>query len=328
MEPKTYNDYKRVFTEKYPHVVACDEWESLICREEELVLLFGKPVKFEDISSVHYSEVDIDDYDELGCKPPVVDGCYKVTGILKVVTESYSGWEQVIDHTFNPDEVYFTLGNRLVELFNELETGRTRSRHHALKLSIGYRTNPVSTWTNGYEEPRYEGLQEYTAMLDDKEWDEVRLGVFGSEYYSLEKNMSGRSRHRIEKEVKMKLDSTLQRDCSPVWIEYWLASGERKRLTAGMRYIDEKDICLMKSRLEMKGEGISREELLCGLEDCFIHEEKWTRETGGLWTKYSLLKRTPSQDEYDYADTWDFYPVRLSDFSKESIVEMLNAINK
>ena len=54
-------------------------------------------------------------------------------------------------------------------------------------------------------------------------------------------------------------------------------------------------------------------------------EETWTRETGHLWNKYFLLRRTPTQEEYDYADTWDFKPVRLRKFPTETIVNMLNS---
>jgi len=66
-----------------------------------------------------------------------------------------------------------------------------------------------------------------------------------------------------------------------------------------------------------------REEVLAGIEDCFMWEKTWTRETGHLWNKYSLLQRTPSQDEYDYADTWNFTPVRLRNFATESILYFL-----
>ena len=67
----------------------------------------------------------------------------------------------------------------------------------------------------------------------------------------------------------------------------------------------------------------SREELLAGIEDRFIWKEVWTRETGHQWENYTLLKRTPNKEEYDYADTWNSYPVRLNTFSTESIIKML-----
>ena len=92
-----------------------------------------------------------------------------------------------------------------------------------------------------------------------------------------------------------------------------------------MRYLNEDDIRLMKSRVEHKGDDISSEELFCGLEDCNIWEEEWTRETGHMWTYHTLMKRTPSQDEYDYADTWKFSPVRLTSFSAKAIIEKLKA---
>lgn len=90
-----------------------------------------------------------------------------------------------------------------------------------------------------------------------------------------------------------------------------------------MRYLSEDDIRLMKSRVKERGENISAEELFGGLEDCDIWEEEWTRETGHMWNYYTLLKRTPSQDEYDYADTWHFSPVRLTSFTAEAIIKML-----
>ena len=93
--------------------------------------------------------------------------------------------------------------------------------------------------------------------------------------------------------------------------------------TGGIRYLTEEDVRLMKSRVEAAGEDISREELIRGLEDCYIWEEEWTRETGHMWNYHTLLKRTPSQDEYDYADTWNFSPVKLANFSKEVIIRML-----
>ena len=62
------------------------------------------------------------------------------------------------------------------------------------------------------------------------------------------------------------------------------------------------------------GEDISREELLSGLENRCIRQEVRTRETGHMWKEYTLLERIPSKEEYDYTDTWRFYPVRLTCF--------------
>ena len=102
------------------------------------------------------------------------------------------------------------------------------------------------------------------------------------------------------------------------------AEGERQRLTKGCRFITREDIDAKLSFLESLGDTLPiREEVLAGIEDCFIWKETWTRETGHLWNKYTLLKRTPTQDEYDYADTWDFNHIRLRAFTTETIIKML-----
>ena len=111
------------------------------------------------------------------------------------------------------------------------------------------------------------------------------------------------------------------------YIEYKWAPGEKERLTADIRYLNLEDVILMKSRVGEKGERISREELLCGLENCCIRQKVWTRETGHMWEEYSLLERKPSKDEYDYADTWNSYPLRLSKFPTETIIKMLEEYN-
>ena len=126
---------------------------------------------------------------------------------------------------------------------------------------------------------------------------------------------------RIKAEVKRVLDNSLGMDCNPIWIEYKWASGEKERLTAGIRYLNLDDVILMKSRVSEKGKNISREELLCGLENCCIRHEVWTRETGHMWETCSLLERNP--DDYDYADTWDTYPIKLTNLSTETIIKEL-----
>ena len=128
---------------------------------------------------------------------------------------------------------------------------------------------------------------------------------------------------RIKGEIKGVLDNSLGMDCDPSWIEYEWAPGEKERLTAELRYLNLQDVMLMKSRVAEKGENISREDLLSGLENCCVCNEVWTRETGHLWEEVTLLKRNPSEDEYDYADTWHTYPLRLTNLSTASIVKML-----
>lgn len=102
------------------------------------------------------------------------------------------------------------------------------------------------------------------------------------------------------------------------------AEGERERMTDGCRFLTQEDIDKKKAYLDSLGTTLpSREELLAGIENCFIWKEVWTRETGHLWELYTLLKRTPSQEEYDFADTWNFYPIRLKEFTTEAIIQML-----
>lgn len=60
-----------------------------------------------------------------------------------------------------------------------------------------------------------------------------------------------------------------------------------------------------------------------GIEDCYIWKEVWTRETGHSWEEYTLLKRTPSKEEYDFADTWQFSPIKLNELSTAAITKML-----
>jgi hypothetical protein len=154
-------------------------------------------------------------------------------------------------------------------------------------------------------------------MLTEKELETVRMMMIGAERASNSMHFS----ERIKAEIKCVLDNSLGMDCAPIWIEYEWASGEKERLTAELRYLNWQDIALMKARVEEKGEHISREELLSGLENCFIRHEVWTRETGHMWETYSLLERNP--DDYDYADTWDTYPIKLSTLSTENIIKEL-----
>ena len=215
-------------------------------------------------------------------------------------SERFPDWEAVVDYLLKPLRIY------------------------PLKLNIRYLTNPHESsfmlWP--YNEPKkYAGEQIYTVMLTEREQEIVRMEMFGAKETSSTRTFY----ERIKTEIKSVLDKSLEMECDPFYIEYKWASGEKERLTANIRFLNEEDVCLMKSRVEEKGEDISREELLSGLEDCCIRQEVWTRYTGHLWEKYTLLEREPSKDEYDYADTWDFYPIRLTKFSTETIVKMLNS---
>ena len=95
------------------------------------------------------------------------------------------------------------------------------------------------------------------------------------------------------------------------------------------RFLTKEDIDAKLSFLESLGDTTPiREELLAGIEDCYIWKEVWTRETGHQWDEYTLLKRKPSEDEYDYADTWNFSPIQLGNFTTETIINMLKAYKK
>ena len=195
-------------------------------------------------------------------------------------------------------------------------------RKYPLKLHIRYLTNPheSSSMHWPYNEPtKYAGEQIYTVMLTEREQEMVRMMMFGAQRTSSARKIS----ERIKGEIKGVLDNSLGMDCDPNWIECEWASGEKERLTAELRYLNLQDVMLMKSRVAEKGENICHEDLLSGLENCCVYHEVWTRETGHLWEKVTLLERNPSEEEYDYADTWDFYPLRLSNLSTASIVKML-----
>jgi len=198
-------------------------------------------------------------------------------------------------------------------------------RTHPLKLHIRYLTNPHESGRglSHPKEPIYAGEQIYTVMLTERELEMVRMEMFGARTTSGARTFY----ERIKNEVKSVLDSSLGMDCEPIWVEYKWAPGEKERLTADIRYLNLEDVILMKSRVGEKGESISREELLCGLENCCIRQKVWTRETGHMWEEYSLLERKPSKDEYDYADTWNSYPLRLSKFPTETIIKMLEGYN-
>ena len=72
----------------------------------------------------------------------------------------------------------------------------------------------------------------------------------------------------------------------------------------------------------LDGKEPSRDELLRVARGSFVWKEVWTRETGHMWEKYTLLKRSPSDEELDYADCSQ-YAVWLSDLSAETIVELI-----
>lgn len=171
----------------------------------------------------------------------------------------------------------------------------------------------------------YVSDQTFKAMFTSREIKQVRLDMFQGNDYSSVRTVD----HRLRTQIMTYFKYTLRMmDCDPVRISYKWAQGERERLHVdNIRYLNVDDIKRMQTFVKRKGKEICREELLRGLEDCCIHKEVWTRETGHLWEKYTLLERKPSKDEYEYADTWDNYPVWLDEFSTESIIEMLKEYN-
>ena len=164
--------------------------------------------------------------------------------------------------------------------------------------------------------------QTFKAMFTSREIKQVRLDMFQGKEYSSVRTLN----HRLRTQIMTYFKYTLRMmDCNPIWISYKWAQGERERLHVdSIRYLNVDDILRMQMLVRRKGKDISREELLSGLEDCCIHKEVWTRETGHEWETYSLLSREPLKEEYDYADTWDDYPVWLTDFSTEWILGNLN----
>ena len=164
------------------------------------------------------------------------------------------------------------------------------------------------------------GPVEFEVEVSEEEAEKIKAQMMGSEFYE-----PRRYGCWAEKGAAL-LDEKFgpQDQDSVTHLLHW-AEGERERLTAGCRFLTQEDIEGKKAYLDSLGATPpSREKLLAGIDDCFIWKEVWTRETGHLWEKYTLLKRTPSQDEYDFADTWNFYPIMLKKLSTETIIKMLN----
>ena len=161
---------------------------------------------------------------------------------------------------------------------------------------------------------------EFEELITEEQEERIRTGMLGSDYYS------PKSYGAWAEKGEALLVETFgpQNPLARILLDW--GKGERQRLTQGCRFVTRNDIDAKLSFLASLGDKPPiREEVLAGIEDCFMWEETWTRETGHLWNKYSLLRRTPTQEEYDYADTWDFKPVRLRKFPTETIVNMLNS---
>lgn len=167
------------------------------------------------------------------------------------------------------------------------------------------------------------GPVEFNVEITAEEEEEIRIEMLGSKYYS----PWNYGRWANMGEALLIKTYGPQNPLATVHLAW--AKGERERIISGCKFLTKEDIDNKLSLLDTLGEAMpSREELLSGIEDCFIWKEVWTRETGHQWENYTLLKRTPSKDEYDYADTWNSYPERLNKFSTETIIRMLKEYKK
>ncbi len=165
----------------------------------------------------------------------------------------------------------------------------------------------------------------FDVNLEEKEMELLKCLLFTSEHFYPE-NLRWQDSdlfHRIEKKAENKLAKAFGPQPPLVHIGMHWADGERQRLIAECRNLTKEDIDEKLFLLESHGNTApSREELLAGIGDCFIWKEVWKRETGHMWEDYSLLKRTPSEEELNYADCSQF-AVRLRDLSTEKIITLI-----
>ena len=72
--------------------------------------------------------------------------------------------------------------------------------------------------------------------------------------------------------AKMQMDETLKEDCDRHLIGGKWAEGEKERLTKGLRFLTERDVALLKSRLESEGQDNAPEVLFKDLENTYAWE--------------------------------------------------------
>lgn len=173
------------------------------------------------------------------------------------------------------------------------------------------------------------GCVEFDEALSEKE-SELLTGLFyGSECCYLE-GLRWKDRNlysRIDKKAEALLAETFGPQPSIVHIR--CSEKDLWRFAARCRCMTQKDIDEKLLFLDSLGDIVPiREEVLAGINNCYIWKEVWTRGTGHLWENYTLLKRTPDKEEYDYADTWDFSLVRIDELSTEAIIRMLKEYKK
>lgn len=160
------------------------------------------------------------------------------------------------------------------------------------------------------------GPIEFEVPITDEEAEAIRTCMLGSEYYSPDSYGSW-----AEKGATLLVESFgPQSPLAHLHIDW--AKGERQRMISECSVLTKFDIESKLSFLDSLGDTLPmREELLAGIEDCFIWEETWTRETGHLWRHYSLLKRTPSEEELEYADCSQ-NPFRLRKLTTTAILNL------
>ena len=167
------------------------------------------------------------------------------------------------------------------------------------------------------------GPVEFDVEITTEEAEKIRTKMLGSEYYSPWEY----GRWADMGEALLIKTYGPQNPLARVHLGW--AEGERERMISRCKFLTQDDIDKKLLLLDSLGDSeLSREELLAGIEDRYIWKEVWTRETGHMWENYTLLKRTPSKEEYDFADTWNLYPIRLSKFSTETIIKKLRGYKK
>lgn len=169
------------------------------------------------------------------------------------------------------------------------------------------------------------GSVEFDVPLNRDETEKLRCLLFASEFFYPENLRweDGELFHKIENKAETLLAEALGLPRPLGYIGMHWVEGERKRLLWGERCLTEVDINKKRSYIDGLGnQEPSREELLAGISHRFIWKEIWKRETGHMWEKYTLLKRTPSEDELEYADC-SHYAVRLLDLPTDIIIKLL-----
>lgn len=175
------------------------------------------------------------------------------------------------------------------------------------------------------------GRVEFDEPLSETETEQLIGFFFASMSFSPDnlRWQNGGLYHRIESKAEAMLAESFGPPQSFVQVAIHWAEKEVYRFAARCNCMSQKDIDEKLLFLDSMGSiPPIREEVLAGINNCYIWKEVWTRETGHMWENYTLLKRTPDKEEYDYADTWDFSLVRINELSTEAIIRMLKEYKK